>query len=126
MNIRKFAFTAVAAFAVVSAYAQDDEVTSFEDFDEPAAESSATDVGVSETRGDAAGASTSSEDVTKLDLLSVETESAAAPAALAKQVETVSTIDAAELQNTSKSVSKAINSASGVKVRKSGGMGSEG
>ena len=51
MNIRKFAtvFAAFAAFAVVSAYAQDDEVTSFEDFDEPVVESSA-----------------SSEDVTKL------------------------------------------------------------
>ena len=128
MNIRKFAvsFAAVAAFAVVSAYAQNDEVTSFEDFDEPVAESNATDVGASETRGDAAGVSANSEDVTKLDLLSVETESEAEQAAIAKQVETVSTIDAAELQNTSKSVSKAINSASGVKVRKSGGMGSEG
>ena len=129
MNIRKFAtvFAAFAAFAVVSAYAQDDEVTSFEDFDEPVAESNATDAsngGASEVN--AAGASTSSEDVTKLDLLSVETESEAEQAAIAKQVETVSTIDAAELQNTSKSVSKAINSASGVKVRKSGGMGSEG
>ncbi len=113
MNIRKFAI-AFAAFAAISAYAQDDEVTSFEDFDESVAESSA------------AGASASSEDVTKLDLLSVETESEAEQAAIAKQVETVSTIDAAELQNTSKSVSKAINSASGVKVRKSGGMGSEG
>jgi len=129
MNIRKFAtvFAAFAAFAVVSAYAQDDEVTSFEDFDEPVAESNATDTsngGASEVN--AAGASTSSEDVTKLDLLSVETESEAEQAAIAKQVETVATIDAAELANTSKSVSKAINSASGVKVRKSGGMGSEG
>ena len=108
MNIRKFAI-AFATFVAISAYAQDDEITSFEDFDEPVVESSA-----------------SSEDVTKLDLLSVETESEAEQAAIAKQVETVSTIDAAELQNTSKSISKAINSASGVKVRKSGGMGSEG
>ena len=131
MNIRKFAtvFAAFAAFAVVSAYAQDDEVTSFEDFDEPVAESNATDAsngGASEMRGNATDGSASSEEVTKLDLLSVETESEAEQAAIAKQVETVSTIDAAELQNTSKSVSKAINSASGVKVRKSGGMGSEG
>ena len=108
MNIRKFAI-AFATFVAISAYAQDDEITSFEDFDEPVVESSA-----------------SSEDVTRLDLLSVETESEAEQAAIAKQVETVSTIDAAELQNTSKSISKAINSASGVKVRKSGGMGSEG
>ena len=125
--MKNIVFAAFAAFAVVSAYAQDDEVTSFEDFDEPVAESNATDAsngGASEVN--AAGASTSSEDVTKLDLLSVETESEAEQAAIAKQVETVSTIDAAELQNTSKSVSKAINSASGVKVRKSGGMGGEG
>jgi len=136
MNIRKFAI-AFAAFAVVSAYAQDDEVTSFEDFDEPIVESSATNDGANgnanapDARDNAtvngvASTSASSEDVTKLDLLSVETESEAEQAAIAKQVETVSTIDAAELQNTSKSISKAINSASGVKVRKSGGMGSEG
>ena len=125
--MKNIVFAAFAAFAVVSAYAQDDEVTSFEDFDEPVAESNATDAsngGAFEIN--AAGASTSSEDVTKLDLLSVESESEAEQAAIAKQVETVSTIDVAELQNTSKSVSKAINSASGVKVRKSGGMGSEG
>lgn len=97
---------ALAAFGVSSVFAQDDEVTSFDDFEEPVA--------------------ASSESVTKLDLLSVETDAEAEQAALAKKVETVSTIDAAELQNTSKTVSKAINSSSGVKVRKSGGMGSEG
>ena len=134
MNIRKFAI-AFAACAAISAYAQDDEVTSFEDFDEPVVESSATNGdangNASDARDNAAvsgavSTSASSEEVTKLDLLSVETESEAEQAAIAKQVETISTIDAAELQNTSKSVSKAINSASGVKVRKSGGMGSEG
>ena len=68
MNLRKMkntVFAAFAAFAVVSAYAQDDEVTSFEDFDEPVAESIATDAsngGTSEVN--VAGASTSSEDVT--------------------------------------------------------------
>ena len=135
--MKNIVFAAFAAFAVVSAYAQDDEVTSFEDFDEPIVESSATNDGANgnanapDARDNAtvngvASTSASSEDVTKLDLLSVETESEAEQAAIAKQVETVSTIDAAELQNTSKSISKAINSASGVKVRKSGGMGSEG
>lgn len=136
MNIRKFAI-AFATFVAISAYAQDDEVTSFEDFDEPIVESSATNDGANgnanapdardnATVNGSASTSATSEDVTKLDLLSVETESEAEQAAIAKQVETVSTIDAAELQNTSKSISKAINSASGVKVRKSGGMGSEG
>ena len=135
--MKNIVFAAFAAFAVVSAYAQDDEVTSFEDFDEPIVESSATNDGANgnanapDARDNAtvngvASTFASSEDVTKLDLLSVETESEAEQAAIAKQVETVSTIDAAELQNTSKSISKAINSASGVKVRKSGGMGSEG
>jgi outer membrane receptor protein involved in Fe transport len=126
MNLRKIKKIAIAfaAFAAISAYAQDDEVTSFEDFDEPVAESNATSNDVSEVN--TAGSSAGSEEVTKLDLLSVETESEAEQAAIAKKMETVSTIDAAELQNTSKSVSKAINSASGVKVRKSGGMGSEG
>ncbi len=140
MNLRKMkniVFAAFATFVAISAYAQDDEVTSFEDFDEPIVESSATNDGANgnanapDARDNAtvngvASTSASSEDVTKLDLLSVETESEAEQAAIAKQVETVSTIDAAELQNTSKSISKAINSASGVKVRKSGGMGSEG
>ena len=96
MNIRKFAiaFASCAAFAVVSAYAQDDEVTSFEDFDEPVVESSATN---GDTNANAsvssenaatngvASASASSEDVTKLDLLSVETESEAEQAAIAKK-----------------------------------------
>ena len=128
-------FIVFALIAFSLAYAQDDEVTSFEDFDEPVVESSATNGDANGNASDArdnaavsgaASTSASSEDVTKLDLLSVETESEAEQAAIAKKVETVSTIDAAELQNTSKSVSKAINSASGVKVRKSGGMGSEG
>ena len=76
--MKNIVFAAFAAFAVVSAYAQDDEVTSFEDFDEPVAESNATaapNAGISEVN--AAGVSASSEDVTKLDLLSVETESEA-------------------------------------------------
>ena len=135
--MKNIVFAAFATFVAISAYAQDDEVTSFEDFDEPIVESSATNDGANgnanapDARDNAtvngvASTSASSEDVTKLDLLSVETESEAEQAAIAKQVETVSTIDAAELQNTSKSISKAINSASGVKVRKSGGMGSEG
>ena len=133
--MKNIVFAAFAAFAAISAYAQDDEVTSFEDFDEPVVESSATNGDANGNASDArdnaavsgaASTSASSEDVTKLDLLSVETESESEQAAIAKKVETVSTIDAAELQNTSKSVSKAINSTSGVKVRKSGGMGSEG
>lgn len=119
---------ACAAVLTVAVFAQDDEVTQFDDFaDENENSAISTDAAnVSANGTAAANSSANSEDVTRLDLLSVETESEAEQAAIAKQVETVSTIDAAELQNTSKSVSKAINSSSGVKVRKSGGMGSEG
>ncbi len=119
---------ACAAVLTVAVFAQDDEVTQFDDFaDENESPAISTDTANVSANGAAATNSyANSEDVTRLDLLSVETESEAEQAAIAKQVETVSTIDAAELQNTSKSISKAINSASGVKVRKSGGMGSEG
>ena len=119
---------ACAAVLTVAVFAQDDEVTQFDDFaDENENSAISTDAtNFSANGAAAANSSANSEDVTKLDLLSVETDAEAEQAAIAKQVETVSTIDAAELQNTSKSVSKAINSASGVKVRKSGGMGSEG
>jgi outer membrane receptor protein involved in Fe transport len=119
---------ACAAVLTVAVFAQDDEVTQFDDFaDENESPAISTDAANVSVNGAAAtNSSANSEDVTRLDLLSVETESEAEQAAIAKQVETVSTIDAAELQNTSKSVSKAINSSSGVKVRKSGGMGSEG
>ena len=119
---------ACAAVLTVAVFAQDDEVTQFDDFaDENESPAISTDAANVSANGAAAtNSSANSEDVTRLDLLSVETESEAEQAAIAKQVETVSTIDAAELQNTSKSISKAINSASGVKVRKSGGMGSEG
>ena len=119
---------ACAVVLTVAVFAQDDVVTQFDDFaDENESPTISTDAANVSANGAAAtNSSANSEDVTKLDLLSVETESEAEQAAIAKQVETVSTIDAAELQNTSKTVSKAINSASGVKVRKSGGMGSEG
>ena len=106
MKLQKINSVVCTLLIVSSIFAQDDEVTSFEDFEEPVA--------------------ASSESVTKLDLLSVETDAEAEQDAIAKKVESVLTIDAAELQNTSKTVSKAINSSSGVKVRKSGGMGSEG
>ena len=119
---------ACAVVLTVAVFAQDDVVTQFDDFaDENESPTISTDAANVSANGAAAtNSSANSEDVTRLDLLSVETESEAEQAAIAKQVETVSTIDAAELQNTSKTVSKAINSASGVKVRKSGGMGSEG
>ena len=116
-----------ATVGAVSARAQDDEITSIDDFlEESAPESNAaTDNANSATaQSDASAANASG--VTQLDELSVESEIEAEQAKQAKKAESVATIDAAEMQNTSKTISKAVNSASGVKVRKSGGMGSEG
>ena len=113
----------MVAFGAMTARAQDDEITSIDDFlEETAPESASTNNDENAT----ASVQTSTSDVTQLDELSVESEAEAEQAKQAKKAESVATIDAAEMQNTSKTVSKAVNSASGVKVRKSGGMGSEG
>ena len=109
----------MVAFGAMTARAQDDEITSIDDFLEESAPES------SETHGEATSAPVANaSDVTQLDELSVESDVEAEQAKQAKKAESVATIDAAEMQNTSKTVSKAVNSASGVKVRKSGGMGS--
>ena len=111
----------MAAFGSIAAYAQDDEITSIDDFLEESANEVAEDkVASSNTNG------SDSDNVTQLDELSVESDVEAEQVKQAKKMESVATIDAAEMQNTSKTISKAINSTSGVKVRKSGGMGSEG
>lgn len=111
----------MVAFGAMAARAQDDEITSIDDFLEESAPES------SETHGEATSAPVANaSDVTQLDELSVESDVEAEQAKQAKKAESVATIDVAEMQNTSKTVSKAVNSASGVKVRKSGGMGSEG
>ena len=113
----------MVAFGAMTARAQDDEITSIDDFlEETAPESASTNNDENAT----ASVQTSTSDVTQLDELSVESDVEAEQAKQAKKAESVATIDAAEMQNTSKTVSKAVNSASGVKVRKSGGMGSEG
>ncbi|MBR4680368.1 MAG: TonB-dependent receptor plug domain-containing protein, partial [Fibrobacter sp.] len=115
-----------ATVGAVSVRAQDDEITSIDDFlEESAPENNATTDDANDmARSEASAANASG--VTQLDELSVESEIEAEQAKQAKKAESVATIDAAEMQNTSKTVSKAVNSASGVKVRKSGGMGSEG
>ncbi|MBQ2559298.1 MAG: TonB-dependent receptor plug domain-containing protein [Fibrobacter sp.] len=111
----------MVAFGAMAARAQDDEITSIDDFLEESAPES------SETHGEATSAPVANaSDVTQLDELSVESDVEAEQAKQAKKAESVATIDAAEMQNTSKTVSKAVNSASDVKVRKSGGMGSDG
>ena len=120
-------------FAAVSVRAQEDEITSIDDFLEETDGNAGTDFASGESsKSDESNKngenpnSAPSSNVTQLDELSVETDAEAEQVKQAKKVEAVSTIDAAELQNTSKSVSKAVNSSSGVKVRKSGGMGGEG
>ena len=125
---KAIAFAAIfATLGVVPARAQDDEVTSIDDFLEESAPESATADGNTNSAVAQSGTSVdNASGITQLDELSVESEVEAEQAKQAKKAETVATIDAAEMQNTSKTVSKAINSASGVKVRKSGGMGSEG
>ena len=116
-----------ATIGAVSARAQDDEITSIDDFlEETASESTATDNDANGVEIQSGTPVANASGVTQLDELSVESEIEAEQAKQAKKAESVATIDAAEMQNTSKTVSKAINSASGVKVRKSGGMGSEG
>lgn len=112
-----------ATVGAVSVRAQDDEITSIDDFLEETVPENSESANVSNSD---APAQTSASGVTQLDELSVESEIEAEQAKQAKKAESVATIDAAEMQNTSKTVSKAVNSASGVKVRKSGGMGSEG
>ena len=125
---KAIAFAAIfATLGVVPARAQDDEVTSIDDFLEESAPESATVDGNTNSAVAQSGTSVdNASGITQLDELSVESEVEAEQAKQAKKAEAVVTIDAAEMQNTSKTVSKAINSASGVKVRKSGGMGSEG
>ncbi len=125
---KAIAFAAIfATLGVVPARAQDDEVTSIDDFLEESAPESATADGNTNSAVAQSGTSVdNASGITQLDELSVDSELEAEQAKQAKKAETVATIDATEMQNTSKTVSKAINSASGVKVRKSGGMGSEG
>ena len=125
---KAIAFSAIfATLGVVPVRAQDDEVTSIDDFlEESAPESASADGNTNSAVAQSGTSVDNASGITQLDELSVESEVEAEQAKQAKKAETVVTIDAAEMQNTSKTVSKAINSASGVKVRKSGGMGSEG
>ena len=125
---KAIAFAAIfATLGVVPARAQDDEVTSIDDFlEESAPESASADGNTNSAVAQSGTSVDNASGITQLDELSVESEVEAEQAKQAKKAEAVVTIDAAEMQNTSKTVSKAINSASGVKVRKSGGMGSEG
>ena len=127
---KKIAFS----FALCSAcaFAQTDEVTSYDDafFDEPAtvsevpASTAPNSESVSET---SSRNSTKSSDITVLDGLSVEDESEAemAPVDTKTKAESVKILDTKELQGSSATIAEATNRSSGVKIRQSGGMGGE-
>lgn len=110
--------TSLFFFNITFAFAQEDEVTNFDDLLEESTDSD-SNVPVS------SNPTSSTEDVTVLEGLAVETDEEAAQNAQAKRMESVNRIDASELQNTSKTISKAVNTSSGVKIRQAGGIGSE-
>ncbi len=115
---------ASVALSSLCAFAQTEEVTSYDDsfFDEPAA--------VNEDPAPTASNSESvakPSDVTVLDGLSVEDESEAesAPVDTKTKAESVKVLDTKELQGSSATVAEATNRSSGVKIRQSGGLGGE-
>ena len=127
---KKIAFS--VALCSACAIAQTDEVTSYDDafFDEPAAVSETPAPTAAKTEGAAetpSKNSSKSSDVTILDGLSVEDESEAeaTPVDSKTKAESVKVLDAKELQGSSATIADATNRSSGVKVRQSGGLGSE-
>ncbi len=127
---KKIAFSVALCSACV--FAQNDEVTSYDDafFDEPATVSETPAPTAAKTEGAAETPSKNSSkpsDVTVLDGLSVEDESEAeaTPVDTKTKAESVKVLDAKELQGSSATIAEATNRSSGVKVRQSGGLGSE-
>ena len=127
---KKIAFSVALCSACV--FAQNDEVTSYDDafFDEPATVSETPAPTAAKTEGAAetpSKNSSKSSDVTILDGLSVEDESEAeaTPVDTKTKAESVKVLDAKELQGSSATFADATNRSSGVKVRQSGGLGSE-
>ena len=112
------------ALSSICAFAQNDEVTSYDDafFDEPAP---VADVPTANSAAPVNAAKSS--EVTVLDGLSVEDESEmeTAPVDTKTKAESVKVLDAKELQGSSATIAEATNRSSGVKVRQSGGLGGE-
>ena len=116
----------VVAIASVAARAQesagvnsDEEITNFDDVfaEEPTADESAP----------VKNSPTKNADVTVLDEMGIEGEgiNEAAPIDKKTKAESVKVMDATELQGSSATIADATNRSSGVKIRQSGGMGSE-
>lgn len=121
------AFLAAAAVAARAQEAPaDEEVTNFDDIfaEEPANSAPAGNTPASTA---AAGETTSATDVTVLDEMGIEGEgiNESAPVDTKTKAESVKVLDTKELQGSSATVAEATNRSSGVKVRQSGGMGSE-
>jgi outer membrane cobalamin receptor len=112
------------ALSSICAFAQNDEVTSYDDafFDEPAP---VADVPTANSAAPVNAAKPS--EVTVLDALSVEDESEmeTAPVDTKTKAESVKVLDTKELQGSSATIAEATNRSSGVKVRQSGGLGGE-
>ena len=119
---KKIAFS--VALCSACAFAQNDEVTSYDDafFDEPAAVNETPAPTAAKTEGAA-----KPSDITVLDGLSVEDESEAetSPVDTKTKAESVKVLDTKELQGSSATIAEATNRSSGVKIRQSGGLGGE-
>ena len=122
------------AFSSLCAFAQNDDVTSYDDafFDEPAAVTDAagtatTNESVKNATSNSSRATEKSTDVTVLEGLSVEDESEmeTAPIDTKIKAESVKVLDTKELQGSSATIADVTNRSSGVKVRQSGGLGGE-
>ena len=122
------------AFSSFCAFAQNDDVTSYDDafFDEPAAVTDAASAATSNESIKNAASNSSrttekSSDVTVLEGLSVEDESEmeTAPIDTKTKAESVKVLDTKELQGSSATIADVTNRSSGVKVRQSGGLGGE-
>lgn len=115
----------VAIASVASRAQENDEITNFDDvFAEETTENTATnevaDLPAEKSRS-------TQSDVTLLDEMGIEGEgiNEAAPVDKKTKAESVKVMDATELQGSSATIADATNRSSGVKIRQSGGMGSE-
>lgn len=124
----------MVAIATVAARAQEtsndanaesaEEITNFDDI---FAEETSTNESTPSSAPASENASDSQIDVTVLDEMGVEGEgiNEAAPVDKKTKAESVKVMDATELQGSSATIADATNRSSGVKIRQSGGMGSE-
>ena len=112
------AFISITLLTLATSIYAEDDITNFDDiFAEESATSESTPASAPEKKSD----------VTLLDEMGVEGEgiNEAAPVDKKTKAESVKVMDATELQGSSATIADATNRSSGVKIRQSGGMGSE-